>query len=200
MPFDTPAPATVRQPLKVQNNEPNKTVFTKQVNGDPLKIIFGAKGQHDAVQRVPLALAEDIDFLNALEQGVLTVVDGPADVVDYLRNEREAIREERQAEERQKATSVLDRSEQDRAIVGVACVGPAPAGRSGECNRPVLQKAAQAGQAPPLCPEHEHMADQFHLVETGSKGDKALGASETSAGVVRREWRRAVITERVRGE
>ncbi len=200
MPLETTtAPASLRVPLRVRNNEPNKTVFTKQVNGDPLKIIFGANGQADDTQRVPLALAEDIDFLNSLEQGCLTVVGGPPDVVEYLQQERSQIRSERQAAEKRRIESSMDRH-QEKDMIGTACVGPAPVGRKGTCDRPVIQSATQAGQAPPLCPQHEPMSTQFHLVEVGSKGEAESGASETSAGVVRREWKQAVITDRQRGE
>jgi hypothetical protein len=193
MPFGDLTTAGMRSPLRVRNNENNVTVFTKQVNGDPLKVIFGAAGTATAEQRVPLALAEDIDFLNALEQGVLTVISGPPEVVAALQSEADLARAERQRQQEASALSMVDRA-QDKDMLGVTCIGPASTGRSGHCGRPLIMSAKQSGSVPPLCPEHESLAPTFHLVETGSKGEEASGASESSAGIVRREWKQAVMT------
>lgn len=190
--------AGLRSPLRVRNNEKNVTIFTKSVGGDLLKVVFTAAGTSGAEQRVPLALAEDIDFLNALEQGVLTVIDGPRAIVEALQSEADAARKQHMLEQERAALKMVDRA-QDRDIVGVTCVGPAPVGRSGSCGRQLLQSAKVQGEEPPLCPEHEHLAPMFHLVETGGKGYEESGASETSAGVVRREWKQAVITDRATG-
>lgn len=192
----TDQPTTTRglgltRPLRVQNLEANMTVFAKQVNGDPFRVQFSAHGHSGDTQRVPLALCEDIDFLNALESGVLKIVDGPEEIVEALQFETERVRAEREASAA-KSTDLLDRR-QDRDIVGVTCIGPAPAGRSGNCGRSLIQSAKQQGEVPPLCSEHQSLAPTYHLVETGSKGE---GATESRDGVVRREWRAAVMTER----
>lgn len=191
MPLETPSALSVKRPLRIQNMEKNTTVFTKTVNGNALRIVLTAHGTANDTQRVPLDLAEDIDFLNSLEMGIIKVIDGPDDVVAFLRVEAERVRTERE-EQAQRAMAVIDRR-QDRDIVGATCIGPAPQGRTGNCGRALLQSARQQGEVPPLCPEHEHLAPNFHLVETGSKGE---GATESRDGVVRREWRQAVITER----
>lgn len=179
------------RPLRVQNLEANTTVFAKQVNGDPLKITFAAHGNAGDTQRVPTALAQDIDFLNSLEQGVLKVVDGPEDLVAELQFETERQRAER-AEAAVKVTETLDRR-QERDIVGVTCIGPAPAGRQGTCDRPLIQSAKQQAEVPPLCSEHAGLAPTFYLAEAGSKGEDA---TESRDGVVRREWRQVTMTER----
>lgn len=191
---DQPAPAQgsgIRTPLRVRNLEPNTTVFAKQINGDPFKVQFAANGHHGDTQRVPLALAEDIDFLNSLESGVLEVVSGPTDVVSELQFQTEQVREER-AEALAAQSSVIDRK-QDRDIMGVTCIGPAPAGRQGECGRALIQSAKQQGEVPPLCDEHIHLAPNFFLAEAGSRGENA---TEERDGVVRREWRQVTMTER----
>lgn len=182
----------VRKPLRIRNNEPNMTVFTKTVNGDPLRLSMKPAGHPGDTIRVPLALAEDVDFLNALDIGTITVVDGPDDVVAALQTNTEDIRRERVADEAAQLNLVLDRS-QDNDMIGMKCIGPAPQGRSGTCGRPLLQKAAQSGKVPPLCSGHESMAPLFSLIEVGSKGDAETGASQSSAGIVRKEWRQATI-------
>lgn len=194
MPLDDLSAMGLRQPLVVRNNEKNTTVFTKQVNGDPLRVVFTAAGTPGAEQRVPLALAEDIDFLNSLEQGVLTVIGGDPQIVAALQNSADEARAQRQRQQEAAVMSTVDRS-QDKDMLGLTCIGPAPAGRQGNCGRALIQSAKQSGSTPPLCPEHEHLAPTYHLVETGSKGEEESGASESSAGVVRREWKQAVLTE-----
>lgn len=178
------AAQSIRGILTVKNLMPNSTVFSKQVNGDPFKVQFAAAGHTGDTQRIPVGLAEDIDFLNSLENGVLEVIGGPEDVVAALKFETNRVREER-AEQASAATEMLDRR-QDRDMVGASCIGPAPAGREGKCGRPLIQSAKQQGEVPPLCSEHAHLTPTFYLAEAGSKGE---GATETRDGVVRREWR-----------
>lgn len=179
------------RPLRVQNLEPNMSVFAKQVNGDPLRITFAANGHAGDTQRVPIAVAQDIDFLNSLESGVLKVVDGPEELVASLQFETERLLAEKK-QAAAKATESLDRR-QDRDIVGSTCIGPAPAGRTGECGRALIQSAKQQAEQPPLCSEHASLAPTFYLAEAGSKGENA---TETRDGVVRREWRQVTVTER----
>lgn len=177
------------RPLRVQNLESNMSVFAKTVNGDPtFRVTFQANGHPGDTQRVPIDLANDIDFLNALEAGVLKVLDGPQEVVEALQFETEQIASDRKADQ-VRATEVLDRR-QDRDMVGAKCLGPKGAGRTGTCDRPLVRSAKS--DTPPLCQDHLHLAPTFHLVETGSKGE---GATETRDGVVRREWRQATMTE-----
>ena len=185
MQLDAPRPAgTLRGILRVQNNEPNATVFSKQLNGDPFKVQFAAKGYPGDTQRVPVALAEDIDFINSLESGVLTIIDGPSDIVEGLQFETAQVREERQQMEQQH-TAMLDRR-QDRDIVGTTCIGPGPTGRDAKCNRSLIQSAKQGSEQPPLCSQHAHLSPNFFLAEAGSKGEDA---TESRDGVVRREWK-----------
>lgn len=191
---DQPTPTQgsgLRTPLRVQNLEPNTTVFAKQINGDPLRVQWAAKGHSGDTQRVPLALVEDIEFLNSLEAGVLKVVSGPADVLADLQFETEQVRAER-AEAEANSKSVIDRK-QDRDIMGATCIGPAPAGRNGECNRSIIQSAKQQGEIPPLCEQHIHLATNFYLAEAGSRGENA---TEDRDGVVRRNWRPVTVTDR----
>lgn len=191
----TPAQTGVRTALMVKNREPNATVFSKQISGDPFRVQFAASGYPGDTQRVPLSLAEDMDFLNSLEKGILEVIGGPEDIVAGLRFETEQIRVERAAQAAQH-TEVLDRR-QDRDMVGVTCIAPAPAGRQGNCGRALIQSAKQQGDTPPLCAEHAHLAPTYFLAEAGSKGE---GATETRDGVVRREWRTVTMTDRQRSQ
>lgn len=189
----------LRKPLRVRNNEPNMTVFTKTVAGDALRLSLAPSGQPGDTVRFPLALAEDIDFLNALDQGVISVVDGPPEVVAALQTNTEEIRAERQEDERRRIGLTMDRS-QDNDMIGMSCIGPAGGNRQGKCGRPLIQKAAQTGKVPPLCTTHEHMAPLFSLREVGSRGDAETGASQSTAGIVRQEWRQATFGDQLPDE
>jgi hypothetical protein len=180
------------QPLKVQNLEPNVAVFAKMVNGDPtFRVIFQPNGHVGDTQRMPVSLAEDIEFLNSLERGTLKVVGGPQELVEALQFETEALRAER-AEAAARQTEILDR-QQDRDIIGAKCIGPAPAGRSGTCDRSLIQSAKTSADTPPLCSQHKELAPTFYLAESGSRG---RGATDSSDGVIRREWKPITLTER----
>lgn len=187
----TQAPSGLRTPLRVQNQEGNRTVFAKVIDGNSIRIVFEPRGHQGDTQRVPVSVAEDIDFINSLEVGVLKVVGGPPEVVEALQFETEQVRQEREQQATQ-SMDVIDRR-QDKDIVGVQCIGPAPEGRSGECGRSLIQSAKQSAETPPLCNAHAHLAPKFYLVQAGSKGE---GATETRDGVVRREWRQVSLTER----
>lgn len=182
----TPAPV-LRGMLTVRNLEPNATVFSKQINGDPFRVQFAAAGFPGDEQRVPAALADDIDFVNSLERGIFEVINGDPDLVKALQFQTSAAREAREAEEARYA-EVLDRR-QERDMLGAICIGPAPVGRTGECGRPLIRSASD-GEHPPLCAQHKHLVNEFFLAEAGSKGE---GATPDRDGVVRREWRRAEV-------
>jgi hypothetical protein len=172
--------------LTVRNLMPNATVFSKTIGGDMVKVEFKAAGYPGDEQRVPTSLANDIDFVNSLERGIIEVVSGPPGYVEALRFETQNAREARVAEEA-RHSEMLDRR-QERDIVGATCIGPAPQGRTGECGVALIQSASTVSDTPPLCTQHKTLSNEYFLAEAGSRGE---GATETTDGVVRREWRRA---------
>lgn len=180
------------QPLVVQNMEGNMSVFAKTLDGDPtFRVTFAANGHRGDTQRMPVSIANDMEFLNSLERGILKVVGGPTDLVEALQFETEQVRSEREAADA-RDTEMLDRR-QDRDIVGLKCVGPAPKGREGTCGRSLIMGAKEQAERPPLCDEHAALSTQFYLAEAGSRGQ--IGeATETRDAVVRREWKPVTMT------
>ncbi len=178
-------------PLSVRNLDKNTTVFTKTMNGENVRIVWGAKGQHDDTQRVPNIMAEDIDFLNSLEHGIFEVVDGPEEIlksIDVETSKTRELREASLARAAAKTEGAMDR-QQDNSMIGDTCIGPGV--REGmKCDRQVLIAHSMLGQVPPLCQQHSDLAPTFSLLESGSKGE---GATQTRDGVVRREWRQATM-------
>ena len=181
-------------PLTVRNEISNTTVFSKTMNGDPVRIIWGPSGQHNDTQRVPDSFADDIDFLNALDGGVFAVTDGPEEIVTRLQRETSKARELREEQER-RAMASIERT-QDRDMIGAQCIAPqAPDRPNVPCGRSVLISHKQANEVPPLCQQHQHLAPEYFLFEEGSKGE---GATQSREGVVRREWRRTTLTAPVK--
>lgn len=183
-------------PMTVRNEEPNTTVFAKMVDGNLVRIIFTAKGQPDDTQRVPDAFADDIDFLNALDQGVLTVIEcsDPAlmEKIDREVKRSSNHRLERQARQQADIESVMDRSA-DKSVIGAECIAPKDGRPELKCAAQLLLKRAEVNDMAPLCTKHEHLRPTFYLAESGSKG---RGAEEDREGVIRREWKQAEIVSR----
>lgn len=183
-------------PLTVRNTAGNVAVFASAETGRT--IIFKQAGDPMGgdIQRCPNAFAEDIDFLNALDQGIL-VVDQADDPEIFERLQRSSTQyQDRQQQAALRQAEVLDRR-QDRDLVTTPCIGPHPNGRGvEECGAPVLQRNANKNDEPPLCPKHVSLAPQFYLVEQGSKGE---GATESREGQVRKTWKRVQVTAPVRG-
>lgn len=188
-------------PMTVRNNEPNTTVFAKNVDGNLVRIIFTAKGQPDDTQRVPDAFADDIDFLNALDQQVLEVIEcsDPALKEKIDREVRRSGEHRHQRQQRQQAEieSVMDRSA-DKSMFGAECIAPQDGRPQLKCGRQILVKRTEVNAKPPLCQQHEFLLPTFYLAEAGSKGSAANGADPEMGreGVVRREWKQVEIAAR----
>lgn len=183
-------------PLLVQNNSESTTLFA--IGGGKQPLIWKPKGDisGEDVQRVPTDLADDIDFLRALDNGILTVInaDDP-EVLARLQRETSAFADrQKQAAAAQEA--VLDRR-QDRDLIAEGCIGPHANGRGVEqCGAPVLMRAKEKDLHPPLCPRHKGMEHEFYLTQTGSKGE---GATDYSPGQVSHKWSRVQMTAPQRG-
>ena len=181
-------------PLSVRNSVANTVVFAKNVGGDPVKVIWGPKGEPNDTQRVPNSLSEDIDFLNTLEQGTLEVLDGPPELVATLQFETEKAREMRAAADARSMNSLARRQERD--MMQATCIGPGPSGRTTECGRTLLIAAKNLQTVPPLCEQHSHLSPQFFLSEEGSRGE---GATHSRDGEIRREWRSVQMMPKATG-
>ena len=182
-------------PLIVRNTTTNPVVFAKK----DVAITWSPRGDRSSqdVQMTPDSLAEDMDFLNTVRRGTLVVeqVSDPSLTEKMERLLQFTSRTIAAPDESAAIEGVLDRRQQ-RDIVGRPCIGPDERGNEGKCGNQVLTLAAQTGEEPPLCSVHQHLVDQFYLVEEGSKGE---GGSESQDGVITRTWKRPTMTTPVRG-
>jgi len=178
--------------LTVRNRMPNPTVFSKTVKGDFHRLTFKTAGTRGDTQRVPVEFADDIEFLNSVESGILEVIDGPPEIMEALKMETDKATAARETEV-EKVEGMMDRR-QDKDLLSAKCIAPAPAGRKGECGAYVMVRHTDRNDTPPLCGEHQYLAPTFTLTVEGSKG---YDSTETRDGEVRRVWRQATLTEPV---
>lgn len=148
-------------PLLVQNEMAGATVINLR-DMDPL--ILGPKDSPlgDDVQRTPDAAAEDINFMKALDGGVISIVSAPAEVTAKLDKQQVSFRQQKEEREARVAQSI-DR-QQDNDMVMVECIGPNPSGR-GQCGQGVPIRSRQRDKKPPLCSTHDGLRNQFVLTE-----------------------------------
>lgn len=181
-------------PLLVRNTSNSPCVFSKKdvtitwaISGDPMG---------NDLQRVPDILADDVDFLNSIDRGLLTVESGSdQEVVDKIAAQARVVVRSDDVAAAAAHEAVMDRR-QDRDLISVPCIGPALNGRGGECDQSVLVRSANRGDVPSLCPKHESLAPQFYLIDSGSKGE---GATENRPGQVTKVWKRPEMTAPQRG-
>ena len=123
--------------------------------------------------RVSTDLLEDAGMLRALESGSVEVVEPSQDVTErlsFLRlPERRAAVEVLRERARTAVEQVMDRK-RDRDLLGATCIGPADAGRAGQCGAQVIQRSDESGQVPPLCSAHRHLVSLYVATEKGSRG------------------------------
>jgi len=177
-------------PLLVQNEITNRTVFSKSIQGSMQTFVWEAKDDPRGgdLIRVPDFFKDDVDFLNALDQGTLTLVESDdPDIKARIEAQANVIAQRRAAAEQRLAATIESR--QGRDILGAQCLGPAISGR-GQCEQIVLQPASAKEDEPPLCERHKVLHNEFALMETGSKGDPS--------NPLRKQWVRAEMTPRVR--
>lgn len=180
-------------PLLVRNHASDTTLFAKKgqptVQWAPAGDLMG-----DDVQRCPAEWVEDIDFLNSVDRGLLSIIEegSTPEAVAQIKAHRGSFQAEHDAA-KAKIEGSLDRR-QDRDLLGVECIGPAESGRAGlTCGEPVLVRAKAKDEVPPLCPKHESLAPNFYLVQQGSKGE-GEDAANGRDGKITKVWKRTEMT------
>lgn len=153
-------------PLLVQNLQSGPTTFS--VLSDNVQIEWQGKddpGGND-VQHVPDLLAQNVDFLRALQRGIFEIVEAPDSVKDALAKQTSSYRD-RQSKENEATVSAIDHVV-DNDLVAASCIGPSTRG-TGECAEQVPVRAKNQDAKPILCPRHENLASQYVLVEDPDK-------------------------------
>ena len=96
-------------PLLVRNNEDGPAVFTDFANN--IAIEWQSKGDAagEDIQQVPESMLENPAFTKALNRGIFEVVEGPAEIVERVKNQIAAYRQRRgSADEVEEKTPIVD--------------------------------------------------------------------------------------------
>jgi hypothetical protein len=150
-------------PLLVRNKQAGPTVFTDK----PSETEVRWEGADDVaggdIMQVPASLAENLNFTRALRLGILEVVQADDETQELLDRQTAAwnARQTRDAEAVQE--SIDPSAQQD--YIELSCIGPNNRG-NGECGQPVVVKESHKDEKAPLCPQHEHLSNQYVVTAT----------------------------------
>lgn len=148
-------------PVMVRNRMPGPTVLTMK-DHDPVILESIGDPMGGDVQRVPDSAAEDVNFLKALDAGVISIDEAPAAVQESLQRQRASF-ESRRAAVTAAAQNSIDRHA-NNDFMQAECIGPSPTGR-GTCGTGVPVRESARSSKPPLCQAHESLAAQYVLIE-----------------------------------
>lgn len=167
-------------PLLVRNLMSGPTVVALR-DSDPLILESAGDVNGGDVQRCADSAADDVNFLKALDAGMIEIESAPETVRASLAKQAAAHAERRQ-QAAQVAEASLDRAAQNDMVM-VECVGPSPSGR-GQCGTPVPVRERSLGDKAPLCSSHEQLRSQYVQMED-------VDAPLNDEGKSRKVWKRA---------
>lgn len=156
-------------PTMVRNHQAGPTTFSDDATGQKPVVWQGAGDvNRQDVRPIPDAFLESVAFLQAVENGIFSIIDSERDrtaIQDAHRRQFQAAQERQQSA----GTEYFD-SKPNEDIIVTSCIGPA--GKTGKlCGETVTLTAQQRGNTVPLCIKHSYLKVQFIPTETGKVVD-----------------------------
>lgn len=145
-------------PVLVRNRQSGPTVFTDPVSKAHVEWQGAGDPSGNDVQYVPDAFVDNIDFMKAVNRGILSVEEASDEIKQALAKQVSAFQARQTAAE--VATKESLEAVQDNEILSVPCVGPSARG-AGECGDAVPIRANKRDETPPLCSQHAHLAGEY---------------------------------------
>lgn len=169
-------------PLGVRNALRNPVVFTKK----DLSLAWAPAGDMagNDFQWCPDSIVDDHDFLDTVARGTLVIEEAEDDVrakIVRFTSRRPGVK--RLAEQEPSINAVIDR-QQDKDITTGQCL---------ECGASILTTVKQNEDKPPLCNQHAHLAPQYSLTESGTKGTDPRENGRGERGSLTKTWTKAII-------
>jgi hypothetical protein len=154
-------------PVVARNRMAGPTVIASD-NRQTHEVIFGGYEDPDGkdVQDIPGDLVRSPQFVRAIRNGILEIIEGIDDpgIQDALRRQTDAFWK-RAETDRAEALAVLDQPA-DNDLIVINCIGPGT--RAGAvCGEDVPVRQREAMQNPPLCSRHAGLAEQCMRRGTG---------------------------------
>lgn len=148
----------------VRNNQAGPTTFTDDSTGQKPVVWQGAgdpRGQD--VRAVPKEFMESVNFLDALEVGIFSIVQDEREAQRAQQAHRDQFRRAQEAQQNV-SERLLDQLPNNDLVLK-ECIGPK--GKTGQmCGEAVTVKAIDLHRTPPLCAKHKQLSTQFIPVET----------------------------------
>jgi hypothetical protein len=121
------------------------------------------------IQVVPDALRDDIRLNKAVKMGNLEWLEGD-DVIDAAYDRQRAYGEQTAIAAAETLTSHIQVQDTANTMVGVPCIesGSRPGVK---CDLQVVMPIADQHRRPPLCVNHQHLGNQYVLVDGGDQPD-----------------------------
>jgi len=125
------------------------------------EVTFSGKGDPAGgdVQMIPPEIVATVQFSNAIQKGILSVVEGAENEVvkKALAKQSDAFWA-RARQDRDEALATLDQPAEND-MIAVACIGPGSRPDT-KCEELVPVRAREASSVPPLCTRHEGLSEQ----------------------------------------
>lgn len=170
-------------PTTVRNLQSGPTVFTDRTSDTAIE--WQGKGDPSGgdIQQVPETVINNVNFMRALNNGILAIEEAEPAIQNALTKQAEAWQGRQDGHIQSSIDSIDQKAQND--LISVGCVGPTARG-TGECGLPVPIKEKNLNDRPPLCPMHENLASQFVIEDTETVVE----------GKVVRKWARVVVAPR----
>jgi hypothetical protein len=160
-------------PFAVRNLEAGRAVFSDPTRNIALEWSGAGDVDGNDIQQVPDELAENVNFLRAVQKGIFAVEEAPEAIKAALDKQTTSWR--RKAEQDREATAAAIDPEAHNDLLQVACIGPGQ--RAGtKCEALVLVKEKTMGEKPPLCDRHKKLVSEYVMTQTDKIVD---GKAET---------------------
>lgn len=160
-------------PFAVRNLEAGPAVFSDPTQNIALEWQGAGDEDGNDIQQVPDILAENVNFLRALQKGIFQVEEAPEALRAALDKQTTSWRRKRA--EAEQATQATISEEANNDIIPTPCVGPG--GKPGvACGADVMVREKQKGDKPPLCAKHKALAGEYVMTQTDKIVD---GKAET---------------------
>jgi len=166
-------------PFAVRNLEAGRAVFSDPTHNIALEWSGAGDIDGNDIQQVPDELAQNVNFLRAVQKGIFAVEEADEAIRAALDKQTTSWR--RKSDEAKEASAAVIDPEARNDLVQMECVGPSQ--RAGvNCGTAVLVREKVIGEKPPLCERHKKLVNEYVMTQTDKIVD---GKAET-------KWVRAV--------
>lgn len=172
-------------PVLVRNTEAGPTVFTDAHTNTQVEWQGANDPSGEDVQQVPDALIDNVNFLRAVNRGILVVEEASPAVMEALQRQTTSWQARRREAKEASAATIDEQANND--LVTMPCIGPSTRG-TGECGESVPVRESKKFDKPALCSRHAALAPQYVFSES-----EALVDGQTT-----KQWTRTLMTARER--